>query len=120
MDKRGMPFRDGREGDWARDFQRWDGPHQDARDGRNARDGRDSYPRDAREGREAGHHEGCSPNFNDKELRYPRQTSRDMDQADFQGRKRGGNFYEDRDVRQMTEGDLRQKIEDRRRNYNPQ
>ena len=47
-----------------------------------------------------------------------RQPPRDHEQRDFQGRKRVGEQQAGRDVRQMTEADLRHKIEDRHRNYN--
>ena len=42
---------------------------------------------------------------------------RDQNQRDFQGRKRVGEAQEVRDVRRMTEEDLRHKIEDHRRGY---
>ena len=89
------------------------------RDGRSSRDGfqgsrREDWDSQARDGRD--------PRFaRDQGYWDPkqgRQQFRGQEQWEAQNHKRMGDQSEERDVRQMTEEDLRHKIEDRRKGYN--
>lgn len=85
---------------------------RDGRDGYQGRDGRDGYQgrdRDGFQGRD-----GRGPR-DYQEQRQQWQPNRNWKQQNFQGRKRMGDRYERRDVRQMSEEDLRYQIENRRR-----
>lgn len=86
---------------------------------------RDDYQDQWREGRDSfqgpdGHGRREYQDCNDRDLRPNRQGFRDLEPRDFQGRKQTGDVQEARDVRQMTEDDLRHKIEDRKRSFNQQ
>lgn len=107
MDKRLYQGRDNRDADRFRDGREMRDGYQGPR-----RDSRDTNQRDERSQRDA-------QAYGDGDLRQSRLMNRDRDR-DFQGRKRAGDQHEYRDMRQMTEADLRHKIEDRRRGYNQQ
>jgi hypothetical protein len=56
----------------------------------------------------------------DRGTRQFNQTPRDLDAREYQGHKRGGDYQDHRDVRQMTERDMRYHLEGRRKNPTPQ
>jgi len=104
MERKPFQGRDGRDGD------RYQGRREDYQDQR--REVRESF-----QGPD-GHGRRDPQDRNDRDQRPNRQGFRDLDPRNYQGRKRAVEMQEERDVKRMTEEDLRHKIEDRRRNFN--
>lgn len=121
MDKRQFQGREVRDGDRSREFRDGERFYERSREGH---DGRDGYQGPRWEGWDYQSRDGrgprAPPDQGNKDPRQGRQPYRGQEQWEFQNRKRAGDHLEERDVRQMTEEDLRHKIEERRRGYNVQ
>jgi hypothetical protein len=106
MERKILQGRDGKDGDRPRDFDRsW---------------GRRDEFQERREGREIVQGRRDPQGRLERDSRPNRQNFRDSDQRSFQGRKRIGEAQDERDVRRMTEEDLKHRIEDCKRNVPPQ
>ncbi|XP_021304717.1 uncharacterized protein LOC8062495 isoform X2 [Sorghum bicolor] len=110
MDRKGYQGREVREGDRYREG-RFQEPERQSREGfQETRDLRGGYPNQTREGFQ-GRDGRVFRSYQDQ----PRGQSRGWDQGGGQNRKREGDRQEVRDVRRMTEEDLRHKLEERKK-----